>query len=386
MVRRWMRGSRGVQTLEWVALALVVLALIGAVTAWMNGPGGVQVAAPIQQALQRYAWCLEGAGGCPGAGGGNAFGANPPGVRPPGGNPPGANPPGGNPPGVNPPGGKPPDPVWCVTHPGDCLSNFGKWAADKWEDVKRGAGQAWEGLKSTAEGVWKWLDEHKGIVAGVVVAGLLILGSILLTGGVALPIWLAAGGAVLFGGLYQLSSPKAGLQGWLEAFGLAGMGAIAVPLLAQGISAMAASGLSGILRLFVSKGIIGGVSSALSYIILTPPNEWSIQGLAIAFGAGVLTEMPTVPSAKAALAAILGTIEAARRKELSLATPIRSFGQSLLLDEHGGKAYNRGFGRVVGKGIGWLRGKGISISSPNFMMRVLNRVSWDIIKIKLFGM
>jgi hypothetical protein len=55
----------GLQTLEWVALALVVLALLGAVTAYLNGPGGAQVAAPIQQALQRYAWCLEGAGACP---------------------------------------------------------------------------------------------------------------------------------------------------------------------------------------------------------------------------------------------------------------------------------------------------------------------------------
>jgi hypothetical protein len=65
MMRRWIRGSKGLQPLEWVALALVVLALLGAVTAYLNGPGGAQVAAPIQQALQRYAWCLEGAGACP---------------------------------------------------------------------------------------------------------------------------------------------------------------------------------------------------------------------------------------------------------------------------------------------------------------------------------
>jgi hypothetical protein len=260
MMRRWIRGSKGLQTLEWVALALVVLALLGAVTAYLNGPGGAQVAAPIQQALQRYAWCLEGAGACPGAGGGNAFRTNPPGV-----NPLGTNPPGVNPPGANPPKGKPLDPGWCATHPRDCFSNLGKWVADRWEGVKQGAAQAWEGLKSTAEGVWKWLDEHKGLVAGGVVAGLLILGSILLTGGVALPIWLAVFGAVAFGGLYQLSGPKPGLQGWLEAFALAGTGAVMGYLLGQGGAMLAGlvkeAGWTAIWKLFVGKGIVGGVSS-----------------------------------------------------------------------------------------------------------------------------
>ncbi len=384
MLRRWMRGSKGVQTLEWVALALVVLALIGAVTAWMNGPGGVQVAAPIQQALQRYAWCLEGAGGCPGAGGGSPFGTNPPGVRPPG-----VNPPGGNPPG-NPPGGKPPDLGWCVTHPGDCLSNLGKWAADKWEDVKRGAGQAWEGLKSTAEGVWKWLDEHKGIVAGVVV-GLAAAGLILATGGLALPVVLTAlaagGGAFLFGWLYQQSGPKPGLQGWLEAFALAGIGAVMGYLVAHGGAMLLKEvGLSGILRLFVSKGIIGGVSSGISYLILTPPDQRSWIGAGVAIGSGIITEMLAWPAAKAAVVSIAGAIEAARRKELTWQTPVRAFGQSFFLEQPGSKVYNRVFGRGVGKGLGWLSGKGISISPPNFVMRVANRVSWDVIKSKLFGM
>jgi hypothetical protein len=47
MMRRWIRGSKGLQTLEWVALALVVLALLGAVTAYLNGPGGALGAAPM---------------------------------------------------------------------------------------------------------------------------------------------------------------------------------------------------------------------------------------------------------------------------------------------------------------------------------------------------
>jgi hypothetical protein len=277
MMRRWIRGSKGLQTLEWVALALVVLALLGAVTAYLNGPGGAQVAAPIQQALQRYAWCLEGAGACPGAGGGNAFRTNPPGV-----NPLGTNPPGVNPPGANPPKGKPLDPGWCATHPRDCFSNLGKWVADRWEGVKQGAAQAWEGLKSTAEGVWKWLDEHKGLVAGGVVAGLLILGSILLTGGVALPIWLAVFGAVAFGGLYQLSGPKPGLQGWLEAFALAGTGAVMGYLLGQGGAMLAGlvkeAGWTAIWKLFVGKGIVGGVSSGNQLLDAYSPRS-AIVGL-----------------------------------------------------------------------------------------------------------
>jgi len=317
MVRRWMRGSKGLQTLEWVALALVVLALIGAVTAWMNGPGGAQVAAPIQQALQRYAWCLEGAGGCPGAGGGNAFGANPPGVRPPEGNPPGGTPPGGNPPGVNPSGGKPPDPGWCVTHPGDCLSNFGKWAADKWEDVKRGTGQAWEGLKSTAEGVWKWLDEHKGIVAGGVVAGLLILGSILLTGGVALPIWLAAVGAALFGGLYQLSGPKAGLQGWLEAFLLAGQGAFLgwqLGTLAGGATGLKAlqnivKGLFGFSHDMIWKLATNFLTSEVIYYATTPDDKRSLQGAITVGLVALISGFAKNPKAAFILGGVLNTVK-----------------------------------------------------------------------------
>lgn len=382
MLRRWMRGSKGVQTLEWVALALVVLALIGAVTAYLNGPGGAQVAAPVQQALQRYAWCLEGAGGCPGAGGGNAFGTNPPGVRPPGGNPPGANPPGGNPPGVNPPGGKPPDPGWCVTHPGDCLSNLGKWAADKWEDVKRGAGQAWEGLKSTAEGVWKWLDEHKGIVAGVVVAGL-----ILATGGLALPALAAAGGAFLFGLLYQLSGPKPGWQGWLEALALAGIGAVMGYLIVKGgIMLFKKEGLRGILGRLASDGILGGLESGTGYLLLTPSDQWSIDGLVLAVGAGVVKEVLVFPLAKAAVTSVAETIGAAlqdaRRRnickpnKLTWQTPIRGFGKSIFIDQPGQAVYSRGVNKI----LGWLR---VSVQDP--AKKFLTDLSWDVIKNKLFG-
>jgi len=388
MMRRWIRGSKGLQTLEWVALALVVLALLGAVTAYLNGPGGAQVAAPIQQALQRYAWCLEGAGACPGAGGGNAFRTNPPGV-----NPLGTNPPGVNPPGANPPKGKPLDPGWCATHPRDCFSNLGKWAADRWEGVKQGAAQAWEGLKSTAEGVWKWLDEHKGLVAGGVV-GLAAAVLILATGGLALPVVLTAlaagGGAFLFGWLYQQSGPKPGLQGWLEAFALAGTGAVMGYLLGQGGAMLAGlvkeAGWTAIWKLFVGKGIVGGVSSGISYWTLTPPDQRSWIGAGVAIGVGIITEMLAQPAAKAAVVSILGTIEATRRKELTWQTPLREFGKSFLLEQPGNKAYNRLFGRSVGKGLGWLSGKGISISPPNFVMRVANRVSWDVIKSKLFGM
>ena len=389
MVRRWMRGSKGLQTLEWVALALVVLALIGAVTAYLNGPGGAQVAAPIQQALQRYAWCLEGAGGCPGAGGGNAFGANPPGVRPPEGNPPGVNPPGGNPPGVNPSGGKPPDPWWCVTHPAECASRSGEWLADKWEDVKQGAGQAWEGLKTAANNVWTWLDQNKGIVAGVVVA-IAAAAPILATGGLAIPVvataLTTAGGALLFGGLYHQSGPKPGWQGWLEAFALAGTGAVMGYLTIKGgIMLVGKVGWAGIPKLLGSKGLVGGVSSGISYMLLTPHDQRSIGGLALAVGAGMITEMLAWPAAKAAVVSIVGAIEAARRKELTWQTPIREFGKSFFLEQPGSKKYNRVFGRSVGKGIGWLSGKGISISPPKFAMQILNRISWDMIKSKLFG-
>ena len=36
MIRRWMRGSKGLQTLEWVAIGLAILALMGAVAFWIT--------------------------------------------------------------------------------------------------------------------------------------------------------------------------------------------------------------------------------------------------------------------------------------------------------------------------------------------------------------
>jgi hypothetical protein len=190
--------------------------------------------------------------------------------------------------------------------------------------------------------------------------------------------------------LYQLSGPKPGLQGWLEAFALAGTGAVMGYLLGQGGAMLAGlvreAGWTAIWKLFVGKGIVGGVSSGISYELLTPRDQWSIGGLATAVGVGIITEMLAQPAAKAAVVSILGTIEATRRKELTWQTPLREFGKSFLLEQPGNKAYNRLFGRSVGKGLGWLSGKGISISPPNFVMRVANRVSWDVIKSKLFGM
>ncbi|WP_448595653.1 glycoside hydrolase family 108 protein [Thermoflexus hugenholtzii] len=164
MVRRWVRGSKGLQTLEWVALALVVLALIGAVTAWMNGPGGAQVAAPIQQALQRYAWCLEGAGSCPGVGVGSSFGAGVPG--------------GGQVPGVRPSANAPqasPMKPWewasrCVQHPGNCARDVGKWMQDRWENIRDGLSRQWEDLKTAARNAWTLLDQNRGIVGGIAAA------------------------------------------------------------------------------------------------------------------------------------------------------------------------------------------------------------------------
>jgi hypothetical protein len=164
MMWRWIRGSKGLQTLEWVALALVVLALLGAVTAYLNGPGGAQVAAPIQQALQRYAWCLEGAGACPGAGVGSSFGAGVPG----GGQVPGVRP------SANAPQASPMKPWewvwWCVQHPGGCARDVGKWMQNRWENIRDGLSRAWEGLKTAARNAWTLLDQNRGIVAGIAAA------------------------------------------------------------------------------------------------------------------------------------------------------------------------------------------------------------------------
>lgn len=369
LIRYW-KSERGIQTLEWVALALVVLALIGAVTSYLNGPGGAQVAAPIQEAMQRYAWCLEGAGACPGAGWADTGNIGVPGgqprSQPPGVQPPGAQPPGNQSPGSGTPG----------SGSGGILDRIGQWARDRWEDAQRIATETWEALKAGARAAWNWIDQHKGIVAGVIVGGLaLLLGFTPLGWAVAIG---AAIGALGFGLLYQFGVPQE-RQTWLGAFTFAGQGAALGGLIAYGSVGLLKLGVSRVLGLLTGKGIVGGIASFISYFLTTPTQERHPLDLALTVIGGVLTEMFGVLVIKAALSAVIGTVKAARQGKLNEYTPAVGFVKGYISAGARGR-YDQQFGRAAAIGIGKLREAGLRLAPPKLVMRVANRVVWNLIK------
>lgn len=369
LIRYW-KSERGIQTLEWVALALVVLALIGAVTSYLNGPGGAQVAAPIQEAMQRYAWCLEGAGACPGAGWAGTGNIGVPGgqprSQPPGVQPPGAQPPGNQSPGSGTPG----------SGSGGILDRIGQWARDRWEDAQRIATETWEALKAGARAAWNWIDQHKGIVAGVIVGGLaLLLGFTPLGWAVAIG---AAIGALLFGILYQSSGPRSGWEGWLEAFLIAGQGAVIGGMLGHGIVGLLAKGLSMMgLQVMGLNGIIGGSASFISYWLTTPPGERDLVSLGLAVASGALGGILAGPIMSGAVAGLFGTIEAARQKRLRWYTPAKEFGIEAGSDLIKSRYYDPVFGKKLGRGIGKLRATSVNIKLPKTLVRIVNRVSFE---------
>jgi len=65
MIRRWMRGSKGLQTLEWVAIGLVTLALIGAVALVLARPS-TGMGETVGEAIIRMFGCLANVSACVG--------------------------------------------------------------------------------------------------------------------------------------------------------------------------------------------------------------------------------------------------------------------------------------------------------------------------------
>ncbi|MCS7351007.1 MAG: hypothetical protein RMM10_05710 [Anaerolineae bacterium] len=57
-VRAWLRGwledARGLQTLEWVALAIVILAFLGAIAAFLGNQGENTVGRAVVGAIQHF--------------------------------------------------------------------------------------------------------------------------------------------------------------------------------------------------------------------------------------------------------------------------------------------------------------------------------------------
>jgi hypothetical protein len=113
MLWRWVRGSKGLQTLEWMAIGLVILALVGAVAFWITYRASESTGRTVGETIAYFFECVQrmdldcvrGGLGEPGA------------------------------------QESPRDLWWCVTHPVEC----GKEVV--WPVIQRGARAFWEGVK-----------------------------------------------------------------------------------------------------------------------------------------------------------------------------------------------------------------------------------------------
>ena len=52
VVYRMLRDQAGMQTIEWLGLGLVVLALMSVMISWFGGDGGVEISALVGQKLK----------------------------------------------------------------------------------------------------------------------------------------------------------------------------------------------------------------------------------------------------------------------------------------------------------------------------------------------
>jgi hypothetical protein len=172
-MRRWVRGSRGLQTLEWVAIGLVILALVGAVAFWITYRASESTGRTVEETIAHFFECVKRMDlDCVREGFGSA--GQPQARR---------------------------DLGWCLTHPVDC------WREVVWPGVQRGARAFWDGVKWVGRQIaeagrraWAWIGRQwntwlKGAVAGllaaIVVIGLIALA--VLGGLITLPVAVIAG-------------------------------------------------------------------------------------------------------------------------------------------------------------------------------------------------
>ena len=227
-MRRWAKGERGLQTLEWVAIGLVILALMGAVAFWITYRASESMGRTVGETIahffecaKRMDWdCVREGLGRTGQGETRR------------------------------------DLWWCVTHPRDC------WREVVWPGVQRGAKAFWEGVKwvgrqiaeagrrAWAWGVQQWNTWLKGAVAGllaaIVVIGLIALA--VLGGLITLPVAVIAAILVLVTtigvGIWQQIQGK----GFWECFGFALMVGFLVAGFVISLSVAWAGGWTGIAK------------------------------------------------------------------------------------------------------------------------------------------
>jgi len=155
--KRWWLDEKGLQTLEWVAIGLVILALMGAVAFWITYRASESTGRTVGETIAHFFECAkrmdwdcarEGLGG---TGQGETRR----------------------------------DLGWCVRHPLDC------WREVVWPGIQRGAKAFWEGVKWVGRQIaeagrraWAWIVQQwntwlKGAVAGLL-AAIVVIGLIAL--------------------------------------------------------------------------------------------------------------------------------------------------------------------------------------------------------------
>jgi len=272
-MRRWAKGERGLQTLEWVAIGLVILALMGAVAFWITYRASESMGRTVGETIahffecaKRMDWdCVREGLGRTGQGETRR------------------------------------DLWWCVTHPRDC------WREVVWPGVQRGAKAFWEGVKwvgrqiaeagrrAWAWGVQQWNTWLKGAVAGLLAAALIIVGIIVLvklgiiTVGVAIAAAILATAAAIIAGIVsQLSDPSGSFWAYFR-------NALAVGTTVAGLVISAGTAIAkGLVVKWLASGTIPTIVSVIldAYIsfgdLTSDLLSGNLQGILAWFGARLM--------------------------------------------------------------------------------------------------
>jgi hypothetical protein len=191
--KRWWLDEKGLQTLEWVAIGLVILALVGAVAFWITYRASESTGRTVGETIAHFFECVKRMDlDCVREGFGSA--GQPQARR---------------------------DLGWCLTHPVDC------WREVVWPGIQRGARAFWDGVKWVGRQIaeagrraWAWVVQQwntwlKGVVAGLLAAALVILVIVVLVklgiiavGAAIVVAVLAASAAIITGLVSQLLNPS----------------------------------------------------------------------------------------------------------------------------------------------------------------------------------
>jgi len=273
MIRKWMRGSKGLQTLEWVAIGLAILALMGAVAFWITYRASESTGRTVGETIAHFFECAkrmdwdcarEGLGG---TGQGETRR----------------------------------DLGWCVRHPLDC------WREVVWPGIQRGAKAFWEGVKWVGRQIaeagrraWAWIVQQwntwlKGAVAGLLAAVLIIVGIIVLVSLGLIGGWVAiaaaivgAAVAIIAGIMSQLLNPSGSFWAYFR-------NALAVGTTVAGLVISAGTAIAkGLVVKWLASGGIPTIVSAIldAYMninqLILDLSSGNLQGVLAWFGARLM--------------------------------------------------------------------------------------------------